>query len=177
MEQYPWYPIRVRSNFEQAVSGSLRGKGYETYVPVYRKLGSPNPRTRNIDFPLFPGYVFCRIDLLHRLPVVMTPGVVHVVSFGGAFVPVPETELEAIREVILSGLPCVPWPYLAKGQTVRIEYGSMTGVEGRLIQARGQLRIVLSIEMLQRSVSVEIDRSWVRPVGPSPCAEIEATVC
>jgi transcriptional antiterminator NusG len=165
-QKLPWYAVRVRSNFEQVVSGALRGKGYESYVPVYRKRSCCADRIKNIDLPLFSGYVFSRIDLVHRLPVLVTPGVVNVVAFGNVFVPIPESEIEAVQAVVRSGLPSVPWPFLREGQRVRIDHGSMTGVEGLLVQIKNDFRIVVSIELLQRSVSVEIDRSWIHPLGP-----------
>ena len=166
-QKLPWYAVRVRSNFEQVVSGSLSSKGYESYVPVYRKPSGRSACIKNIDVPLFPGYVFARIDLVHRLPVLVTPGVVNVVGFGNVFLPIPENEIQAVQAIVRSGLPSITWPFLRDGQRVRIEHGSLSGIEGQLVQIKNKFRIVVSIELLQRSVSVEIDRSWIHPVEPT----------
>ena len=156
--QFPWYAIRVRSNFEQTVSHALEGKGYKSYLPVYRKRSRQSHRVRNLDLPLFPGYVFCRIDLAWRLPVLTTPGVVNIVGFGSTFVPVSEREMEAVQSVIRSGLPSLPWPYLREGDPIRITKGALKGVEGILIREKQEYRVVVSITLLQRAVAVEVDR-------------------
>jgi transcription antitermination factor NusG len=173
-QELPWYAVRVRSNFERAVCGSLRGKGYESCVPVYCKRSYRSDRIKDVDLPLFRGYVFSRIDVDHRLSVLLTPGVVNVVGFGNVFIPIPEREIAAVQAVVRSGLPSLPWPFLREGQRVRIEHGSLSGIEGLLVQIRNEFRVVVSIALLQRSVSVEIDRSWIRPIGPArrrPVAE------
>jgi transcription antitermination factor NusG len=87
-----------------------------------------------------------------------------IVSVGGVPTPIDENELLVIRRVVDSGLSAVPWPYLKEGDKVRVNYGSMTGVEGTLIKARGTMRLVVSVHILQRSIAFEIDREWVRPV-------------
>ena len=169
VQQFPWYAVQVRSNFEQLVSGALASKGFESYVPVYRKRAARSRTTKPTELALFPGYVFSRIDLEHRLPVLITPGVVSVVGFGNHFVSIPESQIEAVRAVVESGLPSIPCPFIREGQRVRIHIGSMTGVEGILLQVKNEFRIVVSIELLQRSVAVEIDRACVQPVaGPTP---------
>jgi transcription antitermination factor NusG len=105
------------------------------------------------------------------LPVLTTPGVLGIISFSGAPAPIPESEIEAVRVMMQSGLVVTPWPYLQIGQRVVIEHGPLTGVEGLLEQTKGAHRLVVSIPMLQRSVSTEIDRDWVRPVKPRPTQE------
>lgn len=127
--------------------------------------GKYSDRMKKVDVPLFPGYVFCRMDVTERLPVLKTPGVHSILGFDGEPSPVPDQEMVAIQRVVGSGASVGPWPFLKVGDRVRVERGAFTGVEGILISERGCDRLILSVEMLQRSVAVEIDRSWIRPLN------------
>lgn len=164
-EDRPWYALYVRSNFERIVSQAAADRGYESFLPTYRIQRRWSDRVKNIDVPLFPGYVFCRFDLEKRLPILTIPGVVHIVGNGKTAVPVDTRELAAVRAVVASGLQCEPWASLAAGQRVIIEQGPLAGLEGVFQESRRQCRLLISVTMLQRSVSVEIERSWVRPAG------------
>ncbi len=160
----PWYAIRVRSNFERSVSNSLKNKGFSEFAPHYRARRRWSDRTRIVEFPLFPGYVFCRFDPKRRLPILQTPGVVCVVSFGLEFISVDEREIEAVQRVISCDGEVRPWPYLRVGQKVRVRGGSLDGVEGLLLDLKNRQRLVVSITILQRSVATEIDRDSVEPI-------------
>jgi transcription antitermination factor NusG len=158
-----WYAARVRTGAESRLSTSLVQKGYEIFLPTYAATRSYSDRIKKIDAPLFPGYLFCKMDLIDRLPLVQTPGVVSIVSVGGVPSAVDDLEIEAIRRLMASNPPATPWPYLREGDTVLIQHGSLTGVSGIIVRARGQDRLVLSVHLLQRSISVEIERAWIRP--------------
>jgi transcription antitermination factor NusG len=159
----PWYALRVRSSFESVVSRTLREKGYEEYLPVYHSRRHWSDRVKVLDLPLFPGYVFCRLDLSQRiLPVLTTPGVVRVVGAGRDPIPVSEEEIAAVKVILNSGLGAHPWPFLAVGSTVYIERGPLAGLEGIVLNLEKQWRLVVSVSLLQRSVAVEIDREWAR---------------
>jgi transcription antitermination factor NusG len=160
----PWYAIRVRSNFEKTTSACLRGRGLDEYLPVYQQRNRWCDRVKVVDVPLFPGYLFCRFNIENRLPVLSSPGVVSIIGFGHNFLPVPDAEIDAIRTALASGNAVFPWPYLQAGQRVRIERGSMSGLEGILLRVRDNFRLVRSIPLLMRSVAVEVDRDWVRPL-------------
>ena len=170
-DNYKWYAVRVRSQHEDVVARHLRVRGMESFLPLYRERRRWSDRFKEIDLPLFPGYVFCQFDPLNRLPVLTVPGVVHVVGVGKNPVPIDETEIEAIQAAVKSGYPTQPSPFLQIGHKVRIEHGSLCGIEGILTGFRGHQRLVLSITLLQRSVAVEIDAESVRPLslkqGPS----------
>ena len=142
----------------------LQNKEYEIYLPTYKEVRKYSDRLKKIDAPLFPGYLFCRMDATKRLPILTTPGVHSILGFNGEPTPVPEDEITAIQRVVGSGASVGPWPFLKAGDRVRVERGAFTGVEGILISERGVDRLILSVQMLQRSVSVEIDRSWIRPI-------------
>jgi len=163
-----WYALRVKSNFERTAAAILSGKGYETYMPLYRELRRWSDRRNVTEVPLFPGYVFAQFDVERRLPILTTPGVVHIVPPHQAPMAVDQTELDSVRVVVASGLPVGPHPFLRIGQHVIITRGSMTGLEGILVQVKRAFRIVVSVTLLQRSVAVEIDRDWVRPVSGGP---------
>ena len=160
-EQYPWYAIRTRSNHEKITALGLKGKGYEPYVPAYHVQRRRSERVIKSDHPLFPGYVFCCFDVKHRLPILITTGVVSIVGFGGEPAPIPDHEIEAVRAALRSGLPSEPCPYLREGQRIRVVRGSLDGVEGILLKKKNQLRMVISVSMLQRSISVEIDHDHI----------------
>ncbi|MGE5644787.1 MAG: transcription termination/antitermination protein NusG [Acidobacteriota bacterium] len=162
----PWYALRVKSNFERTSATMLDARGIETYLPMYRELRKWSDRNKLTEVPLFPGYVFARFDSSRKLPVVTTPGVVHIVPPHGAPAAVDPCELDAIRRAIASGEQVGPFPFLQIGQRVVIERGSMTGLEGILIESKRDFRLVISVTLLQRSVAVAIDRDWVRPIGP-----------
>ena len=160
----PWYAIRVKSNCERGVAISLRSRGYDEFLPVYRSRRQWSDRQKYIDLPLFPGYVFCRLDLGRRLPVITTPGVVSILGVGHTPMPVREEEIAAVQKVIQTGLAATPWPFLRIGERVLIDRGPLAGVEGSLVEIKKSLRLVLSIELLQRSIAAEVDRSWIRPI-------------
>lgn len=154
----PWYGIRTRSNYEKVTEIALRGKGYEPYLPLYsRRRRRADDVMVETELPLFPGYVFCRFESQKRLPILMTTGVVSVLGFGKEPAPIPDDEIEAIKAVLRSGLPSEPCGYLREGQRVRVTHGSLEGVEGILLKKKNQFRMVVSVTMLQRSISVEID--------------------
>ena len=163
-EEQMWYALRVRSNFERLTATHLENRGYAPFLPVYRSRRAWSDRLKEIDLPLLPGYVFCQLDIHKRLPVLSTPGVVSIVGAGKRPIPVETEEIAALRAISSSDRPAEPWPFLRSGQQVRIVRGPFEGTEGILIQTRKCYRIVVSVTLLQRSVSVEIDRDWVVPV-------------
>jgi len=149
------------------VALALQGKSYEQYVPFYRKNNRWTDRVKNVDLPLFPGYVFCRMDVSLRRPVLTIPGVVNVVGFGNLFVAVPDDQIQAVHRIIQSGLPSLPWPFLRDGDRIRVRTGSLEGIEGFVVQIKNEYRVVVSVPLLQRSVAVEIDREWIQPLAAS----------
>lgn len=152
----PWYGIRTLSNHERVAATVLNGMGYDPYLPLYRLRRRRADSVVESERPLFPGYVFCRFDAKKRLPILMTTGVISVLGFGKEPSAIPEEEIEAVKAVLRSGLPAEPCEYLSEGQRVRVTNGSLCGVEGILVRKKNQSRMVVSVTMLQRSISVEI---------------------
>jgi transcription antitermination factor NusG len=138
--------------------------GVETFLPLYRERRRWSDRVRDLDVPLFPGYVFGRFAWKERVPVLRTPGVARIIGFAGAPAPVPDRELEDVRTALASKLPLGPWPFLKPGDKVRVECGPLRGLEGALLRGSDHLRLVLNVELLQRSLAVELDPEMVTPV-------------
>jgi transcription antitermination factor NusG len=160
-----WYAIHVRSRFEKAVSWNLRGKGYEEFLPLYVRRARWSDRIKDVQLPLFPGYVFCQFDVNHRLPILTVPGVNAIVGIGKTPTAIEPVELESVRSVLLSHTQCEPWPYLAIGERVRVESGPLAGTEGIVQLIKNVYRLVISINLLQRSVAVEIDRDCLKQIS------------
>jgi transcriptional antiterminator NusG len=158
-----WFAITVRHQHERSTERALRMRGWETLVPLYRTRRQWSDRVREIELPLFSGYVLCRFPLAERLRVMDTPGVAGIVEFGGCPAPLAEREMEEIRAVLRTRLPLSPWPYLKAGDRVRLERGPLRGIEGRLIRVKDSLRLVVGVELLQRSIAVEVDPDMVAP--------------
>lgn len=161
---FPWYGIRTKSNFEKVTARALASKGYEQYLPLYRMRTGRSDHAVEIESPLFRGYVFCRFDFNRRLPILITPGVISVITMGTQAAVVPESEIEAIRAALRSGLPVEPCAFIREGQHIRIDRGPLEGVEGILVKKKSNCRIVISAMMLQRSISVELDGNWISKV-------------
>lgn len=156
-----WFAVTVRPQHEQSAQKGLEAKGLETYLPLYLAVRQWSDRTKTLQLPLFPGYVFCRFGRTQHTTVVRTPGVRTIVSFGGEPAPVPEVELEAVRRILASGSQVEPWPFLAAGQRIRIASGPLQGMEGTLVETPESCRLVVSVEMFQRSCAVRVERENV----------------
>jgi transcription antitermination factor NusG len=157
----PWFAVQVRARKEDWVASQLAGQGFDCFLPKYKTVRQWSDRVKELELPLFPGYLFCRFDFHNRRSLVMTPGIIQIVGNGRSPIPVEQVEIEAIRLAVSSGLPNQPWPYLEVGEQVRINYGPLTGLEGILVSFRGSHRVVLSVTLLQRSVAMEVEVDWV----------------
>jgi len=162
-----WFALQVRSRYEHSVATHLGGMGYERFLPLYKCRRRWSDRFKEFELPLFPGYVFCRLDLSNRLPVLMTPGVTLIVGAGKIPLPIDEVEMTTIQAAVSSGLRSEPWPFLQIGQRVKMNYGPLCGLEGILVDRRGRHHLMLSVTLLQRSIAVEVDRDWVSPLSSS----------
>ena len=164
-----WFAIRVRTLKETFSSEVLASRGYECFSPTCKVRRRWSDRVKELPEALFPGYIFCRFDVLHRLPILSAPGVIDIVGFGRIPEPIPDEEITAIQKAVEFGNSTRPWPYLTVGQRVRIEVGPMAGMEGVFVRVKNSTRLVLSVHLLQRSVSVELDEKHVIPLSqPNP---------
>jgi transcription antitermination factor NusG len=160
-----WYALQVRSRKENYVASQILGHGYECLLPTYKSIRQWSDRKKELEQPLFPGYLFCRFDFQDRRALVTTPGVLQIVGNGRIPIPVSDDEIGSLRLAVASGMPKQPWPYLGVGQKVRVNYGTLAGLEGILVNLKGNHRVVLSVTLLQRSVAMEVDTTWLSPVA------------
>jgi transcription antitermination factor NusG len=159
-----WFALRVRSRHEKVATAILEGKGFEPFLPLYRARRKWTDRQKDIDMPMFPGYVFCRFNPVTKAGVLETPGVVDIVGVGRTMAEISDGEIEALRRVVQHRMSCEPVSHLVAGETVRIDDGPLSGLEGKVVEVKKSLRLVLSVTLLQRSVLVEIDPEWVTPI-------------
>jgi len=166
-QQWPWFALLVRTSREKTANTLLENAGYESFLPISKYMRRWSDRMKEVEVPLFPGYLFCRMNPHNRLPVLMTPGVIQIVGVGKTPMPVGEEEIAAIQRVGKSGLSTMPWPYLGVGHVARIDDGPLRGMTGIVIKIKSGWKLVLSVNLLQRSVAVEIDRSWIGAAYPA----------
>lgn len=170
-----WYAVHTRSNFENRVAEELLGKGIEHFVPCYEEVHQWKDRRKKVKVPLFPGYVFTRFQDSpeRRITVLQTNGVVRILGQNGAIEPVPEQELAAVRTVVASRVGCRPHSFLREGSPVRVIRGPLTGLEGLLVNIKNQTRLLVSVNLLSRSVAAEVDLHAVEPIHASgpPCTQ------
>ncbi len=162
---HQWFAFRVKSRYEKAVASSALCKGYEVLVPLYRVRHYWSDRTKSLDLPLFPGYVFCRLEPERRFPLLTIPGVVHVVGIGKVPVPLDEAEVAALQTAVRSEMKVEPCSYVESGQRVRLDTGPLGGIEGFLMNTPERYRVVLNLSVLRRSIAVDIDHHWLAPTG------------
>lgn len=159
-----WYAIWTRSRHEKHVRDQLAQKQVDVFLPTIAKWSRWKDRKKKIDWPLFPGYCFARIEPSDTLPVLKCSGVVSIVSFDGRPAPIPEYQLDGIRRLVDSELQYDPCPLVHEGMMVEVRHGPLRGVVGRLTRKDTQrARLVLSVDLIGQAVSVEIDAADVRP--------------
>jgi transcription antitermination factor NusG len=162
--QIRWYATHVCSRHEKQVLSQLQERRISCFLPVYRSVRRWKDRRKELDLVLFPGYVFVQIDLRERLRVLQLPSVVRFVSFNGQPAPLQDSEIEILSKGLASGIRAEPHPYLKVGQRVHIRSGPLAGANGILVRRKDNFRVVLSIDLIMRSVAVEVDEADVEPI-------------
>ena len=157
-----WYAVWTRSRHEQIVREQLERKGIEAFLPTITRWSHWKDRKKQVDWPLFPGYCFVRFNGAERLPVLKCTGVVKIISFDGDIAPIPEHEIESIRQLVESELQFDPCPLIREGMMVEVTHGPLKGVVGRLVRKGSHARLVLSVDLIGQAVSVEVDASDVK---------------
>jgi transcription antitermination factor NusG len=165
-EETQWFALQVDVKKATLAAAHLQHKGFETFTPSYTITRHWCDRKSNANLPLFPGYMFARLDARNRLPVLVTPGVYGIVSCGKQPVAITDTEINSLKEVLRSGLPFGPWAFLTKGEKVTITQGALAGLTGIVVEVKKTLRVVLCIDLIQRAVAVEVDADILRSVKP-----------
>jgi transcription antitermination factor NusG len=160
-----WWALYTRHQHERVVADVLSAKGFEVFLPLYDSIRRWKDRQKLLSLPLFPCYVFIRGEVGRCLQVVNTPGVHMILNQGEHFAVIPENEIQAIRRTVEGPFRMEPHPFLRCGERVRVTCGSLQGVEGILVRKKNQFRLVLSVDMLAKSVAVEIDAADVESVS------------
>ncbi|MDP9340328.1 MAG: UpxY family transcription antiterminator [Acidobacteriota bacterium] len=174
-----WYALQVTCRKELSVASQIERRGIECFLPRYKNLRKWSDRTKEVQQALFPGYLFSRFVYDDRQQVVTLAGVVQVVGCGKVATPVPDREIEALQAAMRSEVASEPWPYLKTGERVTVNRGRLSGLEGILVNFKGNHRVVLSVTLLQRSLALEVDLDWVTPLehhsGKASATTIRAT--
>jgi transcription termination/antitermination protein NusG len=160
-----WYAAYTCARHEKRATELLERKSVETLLPLYETVHRWKNGLARVRLPLFPGYVFVRIALANRLQVLEVPSIVRLVGFCGQPAPLPEEDIETIQSCLKQGPSFEPHPYLKVGRRVRITTGPLAGCEGLLVRKKGNLRVVLSIELIQRSVMLDVPASSLELAG------------
>jgi transcription termination/antitermination protein NusG len=159
-----WYAAYTSSRQEKQVARQLEERRIRCFLPLYRSWRRWADRRKQVDLALFPSYIFVKIELQNRLRVLELPGVVRFVSFNGQPAPLPEHDIETLRGGLENGICAEPHPYLTVGRRVLVVRGPLAGTQGILLRKKEKFRFVLSLDVLMRSVAVELDASDVKPL-------------
>jgi len=162
-----WYAAYTSANHEKRVAEQLGVRSIEHFVPLYESERRWKDRKVRLQLPLFPGYVFVRLALSDRLRVLQVPGVARLVGFNGSPCALPDSEIEALKAGLASGVRAEPHPYLTVGRRVRVKAGPLAGMEGVLTRKRNGARFVISLDLIMRSVAVDVDALELEPCGSS----------
>jgi transcription termination/antitermination protein NusG len=164
-EPWSWYAVQTLPRHEKKVDAELRLKGVESFLPLVSVKRQRSDRQQLIDLPLFPGYVFVQLagGPGVRVSVLRTSGVIGFVGARGAETPIPDTEIAAVQCVVGNKLPFRSLQVPEAGQRVRVIGGSLSGVEGAVIAVKGEQSLIISVELLQRSLSISIEGYCVEP--------------
>jgi transcription antitermination factor NusG len=162
-----WFAVQTRPRFEKKISVQLQEKDIKTFLPLHSATHQWSDRRRTVELPLFPGYLFVRTSssVLSRIPVLRTNGVLHFVGDRGIGTPIPDSEIEALQAVLDRKVPFEPHPYLEVGQRVRICGGCLEGVTGTLEAVNGNYSVVVSVNLIQRSIAMRIEGYKVEAIG------------
>lgn len=160
-----WYAAYTSANHEKRVAEQLIERSVEHFLPLYQSVRCWKDRRVKLQRPLFPGYVFVRLALLDRLMVLQVSGVAKLVGFSRTPTALPQEEIDALRTSLVNGVRAEPNPYLAVGRRVRVKSGPLTGIEGNVVRRKNSSWFVISLDLIKRSVAVEIDQAVLEPLA------------
>lgn len=151
-----WYAVYTSANHERRVAEQFAARGIAHFLPQYESIRKWKDRKVRLQLPLFPGYIFVQIALANRLGVLQVPGVARLVSFRGQPAPVPEADVARVREFLSRGFRAEPHRFLSVGRRVQVKAGPLVGMEGIVVRRKNRSRLVISFEIIQRAMAVEI---------------------
>lgn len=152
-----WYAAYTRSRHEKRVAQELDRRAIETYLPLYETVRQWKNGRHLVQMPLFPGYTFVRIASRDQLDVLRVPGVVDLVGFGGVPMPLQEEEIAILKRAVNNGRNVEPHPFITAGRKIHITAGPLAGLQGIVVRRSGQMQVVVSVELIQRSLLVKVD--------------------
>jgi transcription termination/antitermination protein NusG len=161
LDEVHWYAAHIRSRHEKRVAEQLVEKSVDFFLPLYQAQHRWKDRLARVDLPLFPGYLFVQISLRERLRVLEVPGVVRLVSNRGEPVPLDDAEIKILQQGLNQKVKASPHPYLKLGTRVRVKTGALAGLEGILIRLKDSYRVVISLDLIMKSIAVEISAADV----------------
>jgi transcription antitermination factor NusG len=166
VEEPRWYAVHTRARHEKSATAQLQRIGVTTFLPLIRQTHRWSDRQKTIQCVLFDCYTFLRLESYSEkyVPILKTPGVIGFVGVRGVGLPIPDKEIEDIRTLLTNNIPCTPYPFLRTGRRVRIRGGCMDGLEGILVAKNSDQSLIVSIEMIQRSLAVRVDGYHVEPI-------------
>jgi transcription antitermination factor NusG len=159
-----WYAVSIRPRYEKLASQHLKQRGVCSFLPLYRSVRHWKDRRKELEMALFPGYIFVNIDAGDRLAVLRAPGALRFVTFQGQLAPVADSDVHALELSMAAGLGAQPHPYLRDGKRVRVKRGLLAGAEGIVVRRKDRFRLVLSIDLIMRSLMLEVDEADVEPI-------------
>jgi len=160
-----WYAAYTCANHEKRVAEQMAERSLDFFLPQYRSVRRWKDRRVELEMPLFPGYIFVHMELRERLRVLEVPSVVRLVGFGGRAAALPDEQITRLRSGLEPKLRPGPHPYLTVGRRMRILRGALEGMEGILLRCKGSIRVVLTLELILRSISVEVDAADIAPAA------------
>jgi transcription termination/antitermination protein NusG len=164
-ENARWYAAYTRSRHEKKVAGQLVERDIQFFLPLLRARHRWHDRRKDVELPVFPGYLFVYLPLEAKLRVLQVPGVVTFVSFAGIPAPIPDTEINWLQRVSSTRASAEAYPYFHTGARVRIRSGPLAGIEGLVQREKGRMRFVISVTLIMRSVALELDAMDLEPLG------------
>jgi transcription antitermination factor NusG len=168
-----WYAVYTKSRHEKVVHAALEGQGVEAFLPLHDVLSRWKDRRKWVAKPLFPGYLFVRLPRADLWVASAARGAVSVVGDGNSPVVVPDQQVESVRELVARPVEVAPWPYLKVGQLVIVKSGALMGLQGFFVSRKGKSKLVISVELLGRSVAAEVDADCVEPIKESLAATLK----
>jgi transcription antitermination factor NusG len=168
-----WWAVYTRHQHEKAVANMLVAKGLEVFLPLYESLRHWKERKKKLLMPLFPGYLFVRESLGGPLQILTIPGTNMILTRGEHLEVISDDEIQTIWRATVDPSNIEPHPFLNSGERVRVTCGAMQGIEGILVRKKNLYRLVLSVEMLAQSVSIEVDARNVEAVRPSSSLRVD----
>jgi transcription antitermination factor NusG len=164
---FNWYALYTCPRHEKSVAQQIEERSISCFLPLYRSVRRWRDRRKELELALFPGYVFVHLALGDRLRVLQLPSAVRLVSFNGQPAIVPSAEIDSLRQSLSAAGCAEPHPYLRVGRRVRVCGGPMQGLEGIIVRRKDRCRLVFSLDLIMRSMAVEVDESDVEPASPA----------